>query len=103
MRLEDQEQEEMQEIGIDGYRHYRKTLKFGDIVENGWASIRNPIRFGIVIEVKVKTIRMTDGKDRFWELCFDAQTKLKLYGNITNKTLDDFKGSILLQHNKVGP
>lgn len=91
MKLEDQE--EMQEIGEEGYKHFKKALKFGDVIENGWASMRNPIRFGIVLKVKQRTIACTDGT-RFWDLCFDYQTKLKIHGNAF-KPIQEFKGSEL--------
>jgi len=39
---------------------------FGDRVENGWASIDNPTRIGIFVEVTTGGYRMTDGNGSFW-------------------------------------
>lgn len=39
----------IEKIGQEGYKNLKNTLKFGDIIENGWASIDNPRRFGIVV------------------------------------------------------
>jgi hypothetical protein len=74
--------EEIQEIGEDSLKYYRKHLKFGDIIENGWASECNPIRVGIVIKLKPRTIHMTDGYGIFWDLCFDKESKIKYHGNV---------------------
>lgn len=76
----------MQEIGLEGFAAMRKKLKFGDIIENGWASERNPIRFGIVIKVKDKTIHLTNGEGKFWDLCFDKESKIEIVGNALNST-----------------
>jgi len=71
----------IEEIGIEGYQHYRKNWKFGDVIENGHASIDNPLRFGFVIEVSVKNIQLTDGEGTFWKLVFDANSKIKYHAN----------------------
>ncbi len=50
--------------------------KFGDVVENGWASENNPTRVGFFVRAGKRTGRMnagkfweiTDGKGKFWEL-----------------------------------
>lgn len=49
---------------------------FGDVVENGWASERNPTRRGFFVRAFIRKGRMnpgltweiTDGKGKFWEL-----------------------------------
>lgn len=73
--------DEISEIGIDGYKHYRNNWKFGDVIENGHASEENPHRFGFVIEVNVKTIQLTDGDGAFWKLIFDPTSKIKYHAN----------------------
>jgi hypothetical protein len=50
--------------------------RFGDIIENGWASEGNPTRTGLFVREGVRTGRLnrgrywqvTDGKGKFWEL-----------------------------------
>jgi hypothetical protein len=53
------------------------TAKFGDIVENGWASERNPTRVGFFVREGHRPLgrmnpgrywQITDGKGKFWEL-----------------------------------
>jgi hypothetical protein len=73
---------EIVEIGAEGVKKLRKEMKFGDIVENGWASHRNPIRFGIIFKVNAKDIELTDGEGKFWELVFDKQSKISIRGSI---------------------
>lgn len=53
--------------------------RFGDIVENGWASVDNPTRTGFFVRQGCRTGRMnagpyvevTDGHGKFWELPMD--------------------------------
>lgn len=73
---------EILEIGPEGVKKLRKEMAFGDIVENGWASLRNPIRFGIVVKVNAKDIDLTDGQGKFWKLVFDKQSKILIRGSI---------------------
>lgn len=80
--------EDIPEIGEEGLAHFRKTLKFGDIIENGWASERNPTKLGIVVKAREHSINCTDGLGKFWDLVFDAGTKIKLHGNVLN---DNYK------------
>jgi hypothetical protein len=63
-----------------------KKLKFGDLIENGWASEDNPHRTGYFVEHKwIKTgkhsrsklLRLTNRKGDFWEVYADSM-KLKL-------------------------
>lgn len=79
------------EIGEEGLAHFRKVLKFGDIIENGWASERNPSKFGIVVKARGHTINCTDGSGLFWDLVFDPGTKIKLHGNTLNNNYEEIK------------
>lgn len=72
------------EIGEEGLVHFREVLKFGDIIENGWASESNPNKFGILVKARGHSINCTDGAGRFWDLVFDAGTKIKIHGNVLN-------------------
>ena len=76
--------EDIPEIGEEGLDYFRKTLKFGDIIENGWASEQNPNKFGIVVKAREHSINCTDGKGRFWDLLFYTGTKIKTHGNVLN-------------------
>jgi hypothetical protein len=73
----------------------------GSIIENGWASTRNPTRVGIVIEHGSRGagqmnagpfIRLTDGKGKFWELSprGSAADKLFIRGQIEWPDLSKF-------------
>lgn len=42
------------------------TLKFGDIIDNGYASDTNPHKYGIVVNATSKQIKVTNGKGTFW-------------------------------------
>lgn len=83
--------EDIPEIGEEGFNHFRKTLKFGDIIENGHASERNPHKFGIVVKARGHSINCTDGAGGFWDLCFDYSTKIKIHGNAINDNLKKIK------------
>lgn len=58
--------------------------RFGDLVENGWASEENPTRRGFFVREGKRTGRMnagtyweiTDGKGKFWECPLSADHKL---------------------------
>jgi len=58
--------------------------RFGDLVENGWASEENPTRRGFFVREGKRTGRMnagtyweiTDGKGKFWECPLGADHKL---------------------------
>ncbi len=56
-------------------------FKFGDIVENYWASESNPHRKGIVVRVTSKILHLTDGKGDFWSLIKDKTSKTKIIGS----------------------
>lgn len=60
--------------------HYR----FGDIIENGWASKNNPHRKGIFVRHNRNKIELTNGKGKFWEVVHDGQHKNKVIGRITD-------------------
>jgi hypothetical protein len=83
--------EDIPEIGQEGLDHFRKVLKFGDIIENGWASERNPTKFGIVVKARGHSINCTDGAGKFWDLVFDAGTKIKIHGNTLNENYEKIK------------
>jgi hypothetical protein len=72
------------EIGGEGFNLFSKSLKFGDIIENGWASENNPNKFGIVVKARGHSINCTDGAGSFLDLCFDFTTKIKIHGNVLN-------------------
>lgn len=82
------------EIGEEGLIHFRQTLKFGDIIENGWASERNPGKFGIVIKARGHSINCTDGSGLFWDLVFDAGTKIKIHGNVLNDNYEKIRSKV---------
>lgn len=67
---------------------YDNSFKFGDIIENHWASKTNPIRRGIVVRVDPKTIYCTDGKGKFWNLVRDKESQTKIIGSIFPPTPD---------------
>ena len=59
-----------------------QRFKFGDIIENGWAGEGNPTKIGIFIRHKKRTIEMTNGKGKFWEVYHDSDNKNKKIGTI---------------------
>lgn len=81
------------EIGEEGLERFRQMLKFGDIIENGWGSERNPGKFGIVIKARGHSINCTDGNGLFWDLVFDAGTKIKIHGNVLNDNYEKIKST----------
>lgn len=86
--------EDIPEIGEEGFAHFSKVLKFGDIIENGWASEKNPSKFGIVVKARGHSINCTDGLGRFWDLVFDAETKIKIHGSVLNDNYENIIKSI---------
>lgn len=66
---------------------YDTSFKFGDIVENYWASENNPNRTGIVVRVDPKSLYLTDGKGRFWNLVRDKDSKSKIVGHYSDSFL----------------
>lgn len=83
--------EDIPEIGEEGFAHFSKVLKFGDIIENGWASEKNQKKFGIVVKARGHSINCTDGEGRFWDLVFDSGTKIKFHGNTLNNSYEEIK------------
>lgn len=83
----------IEEIGEEGYNSLKKTLKFGDIIENGHASDRNPIRFGIIVKPRDHSINITDGKGEYWDLVFDSKSKIKIHGNTLNDNYEKIKAA----------
>lgn len=59
---------------------------FGDILENGWASDRNPTKRSIYLGTGHRSsgpyFKMTDGKGHFWEQNADKYNKLTKVGTI---------------------
>lgn len=76
----------MEEIGIEGEKQLRKTLKFGDIVVNHWASENNPNRKGIFVSHKSKSLYVTDMNGNFWTPAFDSHSKIEIIGSVLAKT-----------------
>lgn len=70
--------------------------RFGDIIENGWASADNPTRVGYFVREGRRTGRMnagryfevTDGAGKFWELPLGRDHK------ITVRAPDDGEGRV---------
>lgn len=84
---------DIKEIGEEGLSHLRLSLKFGDIIENGWASENNPNKFGIVVKARLHSINCTDGGNRFWDLILDHVSKIKVRGNTLNDNYEKIKNS----------
>ena len=57
-------------------------MKFGDIIENGWASASNPFKYGIFVKKNSNNILLTDMDGEFWEAGNDKNAKNKVIGNI---------------------
>ena len=83
--------EDIPEIGEEGFKHFKRVLKFGDIIENGWASEKNPMKFGIVVKARGHSINCTDGQELFWDLVFDYSTKIKVHSNVLNDNYEKIK------------
>lgn len=83
----------IEEIGEAGYEHLKKTLRFGDIIENELASKNNPRRIGIIVKARAHSINITDGNGNFWDLVFDAQSKIKIHGNVLNDNYHNLTNS----------
>jgi hypothetical protein len=65
-------------------------FKFGDIVENGWASDSNPTKRGFVVRMGHRSgrmnagpyVEMTDGNGKFWECPITKDHKLTKVGRV---------------------
>ncbi|APT48978.1 hypothetical protein BSA171_14575 [Bacillus safensis] len=63
-------------------------FKFGDIIENGWAGSINPTKIGIFVRHKRRTIELTDGEGKFWEVYHNSDHRNTRIGTIyENKEL----------------
>lgn len=82
-----------EEIGLEGYEHLKKTLKFGDIIENGFASEDNPRRISIVVKARKHSINCTNGKDDYWDLVFTMLSRIKVLGNALNDNYEKIKNT----------
>lgn len=71
-------QEEIQELGIEGLKAFKRNVKFGDTVINGYASKNNPGRVGFFVKMGEKHIICTDGKGYFYRPVLDTHSKLKI-------------------------
>lgn len=62
-----------------------RNFRFGDVIENGWASVLNPQRYGYFVGRGARTgrlnngpwIRLTDGNSNFWEHMTNGEHKLR--------------------------
>jgi hypothetical protein len=62
------------------------SVRFGDLIVNGWASESNPTRVGYFVREGRRTGRMnpgryfevTDGNGKFWELPLDSDHKISV-------------------------
>ena len=61
-------------------------MKFGDIVENEWASKDNPRRIGIFVRHCKRDIEVTDGKGTFWHTMKDKDSKTFVIGSVLKET-----------------
>lgn len=62
-------------------------MNFLDIVENGFASDRNPHKIGFLVRVRRKTVELTDGDGNFWEV--QKGDHLKVVGNLLKSALKE--------------
>lgn len=74
----------MEEIGLEGVKHLRATLKFGDIIVNHWASDNNPNKKGVFVRFHYRSIIVTDMYGNFWEPSFDHKSKIEIIGTVIN-------------------
>lgn len=82
----------IEEIGSEGYEQLKKTLKFGDIIENGHASEDNPRRISIVVKARKHSINCTEGND-YWDLVFTMLSRIKVLGNALNDNYEKIKAA----------
>lgn len=68
-------------IGEEGVKRLRLSLKFGDVVVNHYASATNPHRTGIFIMFEERSLLISDMKGSFWKTVFDSKAKLEVIGN----------------------
>jgi hypothetical protein len=64
-------------------------LKFGDIIDNGYASETNPFKYGIVIYsrgTKQGGIRLTNGRGEFWTV--DPHDRITKVGSVWKEAIE---------------
>lgn len=66
----------------------KHNFKFGDIIENNYASEDNPKRVGIFLKKTSKGYEMTDAKGNFWLSAHDNEKLIKI-GSIVGRKGDD--------------
>jgi len=77
--------------------------KFGDLIENGWASDNNPQKISVYIKTNYhkgrinhgKYFNLTDMKGDFWELPNDKESRSKIVGNIIDKKIEENKKEVI--------
>lgn len=72
----------MRELGKEGLATFKKSLKFGDLVVNHYASEDNPNRCGYFVMFKKRSILLTDKKGNFFEPAADEKSKLENLGGV---------------------
>jgi hypothetical protein len=87
--------EEIKELGEEKWDYISSNhlFKFGDIIENGLASLDNPRRFGIIIKARRYSIHCTDGNSDYWDLIFNPNSRIKKHGNALNDNYEKIKNS----------
>lgn len=65
-------------------------FRFGDIIENRWASEDNPIRKGIFVRNKKDLIELTNGQGKFWEVYHDDNRNVRIGSIYENPELLNF-------------
>lgn len=75
-------EDKIEVMGKEGLKTFKKNVKFGDIIENHYASKDNPHRIGIFIRILDKSILCTDGKGDFWRPYLNEETKLEIIGSV---------------------
>jgi len=78
----------MEELGPNGLKLFKKTVRFGDIIVNYWASEDKPCRKGVFIKfhtvMGMSGIQCRNDNGDFYTLIFNEESKLKIIGTILN-------------------
>jgi hypothetical protein len=64
------------------------SLKFGDIIDNGYASDTNPTKYGIVIysrSARNGGIRLTNGRGKYWTV--DPHDRIVKVGSVHDEAI----------------
>lgn len=69
------------------------SVKFGDVVENHYASESNPRRFGVFIRHIDSNLQLTDMNGGFWRLTNDSESKTVVIGSILKPILPEINHS----------